>query len=275
MYKIIACDLDETLLSTDRTVSQKNIDAIKKARNLGVKFVPATGRGYNSVGGTLKELGLFDQANEYVISYNGGAITENKGNRLLRFEGLPFAKAQEIYQRGLKYDVCIHAYTKDMVYVYNINPEERDYVSGRMEITEVADQNLDFLKGQDIVKVLFENPDRKYLNQIEADLKDITQDVDVSYSSNRYIEFNHRGVNKGAGLKELADLLGVKISETIAIGDNFNDLAMIKAAGLGVGVQNTVPDMKPMCDYITDATNDESAIAEVIEKFVLNNAQNV
>lgn len=270
MYKIIACDLDETLLSTDRTVSSKNIAAIKKACDLGVKFVPATGRGYNSIGGTLRELGLDGKENEYVISYNGGAITENKDNKLLHFEGLPFDLAEKIYQRGLNYDVCIHVYTKDMVYVYNLNPEEKDYVSGRMEITEISDKNLNFLKGQDIVKVLFQNDNRTYLNQIEKDLKDITADVDVSYSSNRYIEFNHKGVNKGAGLQKLADLLGVKMSETIAIGDNFNDLSMIKAAGLGVGVQNTVEDMKPMCDFITNATNDESAIAEVIEKFVLS-----
>lgn len=61
--------------------------------------------------------------------------------------------------------------------------------------------------------------------------------MDVSYSSNRYIEFNHQGVNKGQGLKKLADILGVDIKETIVIGDNFNDLSMIKVAGLGVGVQ--------------------------------------
>jgi hydroxymethylpyrimidine pyrophosphatase-like HAD family hydrolase len=63
--------------------------------------------------------------------------------------------------------------------------------------------------------------------------------------------------------------LGVKPEETIAIGDNYNDLSMIRAAGLGVGVQNTVEGMKKDCDYITDATCDESAVAEVIQKFVL------
>ena len=75
MYKIIACDLDETLLSDDRSISKENIEAIQKAKELGVKFVPATGRGYNTVDGTLKELGLYDLENEYVISYNGGAIS--------------------------------------------------------------------------------------------------------------------------------------------------------------------------------------------------------
>ena len=104
---------------------------------------------------------------------------------------------------------------------------------------------------------------------IEDDLKDITGDLDVSYSSNRYIEFNHQGVNKGQGLKKLADILGVDIKDTIAIGDNFNDLSMIKVAGLGVGVQNTVEDMKKECNVITKATNNENAVAEVINKYIL------
>ena len=93
--------------------------------------------------------------------------------------------------------------------------------------------------------------------------------MDVSYSSNRYIEFNHKGVNKGAGLKKLADLLHIDIQDTIAIGDNYNDLSMIKDAGLGVGVQNAAPGIKTDCDYITTATCEEGAVCEVIEKFVL------
>lgn len=269
MYKIIACDLDETLLNTNRTISKEDIEAIQKAKELGVKFVPATGRGFNTVDGTLKDLGLFDQENEYVISYNGGAITENKNHKLLHFEGITFELASELYKRGLKYNVCIHVYTKDMVYAYNYLQEEIDYLAGRMEVTEIFDDNIDFLKGQDIVKCLYMNTDYSYLNIIEEELKDITQDIDVSYSSNRYIEFNHRGVNKGAGLQSLADLLGVDIKDTIAIGDNFNDLSMIKVAGLGVGVQNTIENMKKECDYITHATCNESAVAEVIYKFVL------
>ena len=269
MYKIIACDLDETLLQTDRTISQKNIEAVQKARAMGVKFVPATGRGYNSVGGTLAELGLLDKENEYVISYNGGAVTENKGNRLLHFEGIPFAQAEELYRRGLNYNVCIHVYTKDMVYAYRLWQEEIDYLAGRMEVTEIFSEDIKFLAGQEVVKVLYVNTDYAYLKQIEKDLEDVTRDMDVSYSANRYIEFNRKGVNKGAGLLSLAKLLGVSREETIAIGDNFNDLPMIQAAGLGIGVRNTVEDMKPLCDYITEATNDESAIAEVIEKFVL------
>lgn len=274
MYKLIACDLDETLYSNDRTIPARNVEAIKRASELGVKFIPATGRGYNSVRETLVDLGLLDKEGEYVISYNGGAITENKGNRLLHFQGLPFEEAEELYRRGLNYDVCIHVYTREMVYAYNITQEEIARLSKRMQVTEVFDRDLQFLAGQDIAKVLYENRDFDYLKKIEEELKDITGNMDVSFSSNRYIEFNSKGVTKGAGLRFVAEMLGIKREETIAIGDNFNDLSMIQEAGLGVGVQNTIQGMRQYCDYITEATNDEGGVGEVIEKFILNPADN-
>lgn len=271
MYKIIVSDLDETLLRrSDKSVSEENRAAIRKAGELGVKFVPASGRGFRSMDRTLKELGLYGAADQYVISFNGGAITENRGERLLHFQGIPFSLAEALYRRGQQYDVCIHVYTIDTVYVYNFVQGERDFLRGRMEVVEVPDKTLDFLRGQEIVKCLYMNTDHAYLEQMARDLSDITGDTDVSYSSNRYLEYNRKGVNKGAGLRKLARLLGVAMEDTIAIGDNYNDITMIEAAGLGVGVQNTVEALKPRCGYVTKATCDESAIAEVINRFILN-----
>jgi hypothetical protein len=269
MYKLIACDLDETLLSLDNTVSQKNVEAIQRADELGVKFVLATGRGYATVQETLKEIGLHNKANEYVISFNGGAVTENKDNEILQLEGISFEFASEMYQRGLDYDVCIHVYTQEDVYVYNLVEEEREHLKTKMDVIEIDDKNIDFLKDEQIIKILYMNTDRTYLEEIEKDVKHLTKDSDVSYSSNRYIEFNQKGVNKGAGITFLANHLDIDISQTIAIGDNFNDLPMLETAGLAVGVQNMVPDLKEKMDYIAQATHEEDAIHEVIEKFIL------
>ena len=270
MYKIIACDLDETLLRRDRKISEKDKQSIAKLKDLGVKFVPASGRNYVSIDAQLKELGTFDAENEYVISFNGGAITENKNHKLLHFDGIPFELAEEFYRRGLTYDVCVHVYTLDNVYAYNFFQNEKDYVAGRMAVQETFEKNLDFLKGQEIVKCLYANTDTNYLRKIADELKDITGDVDVSYSSNRYLEFNRRGVNKGAGLSKLAEILAVDMKDTIAIGDNWNDASMIKAAGLGVGVANVVPDMRSICDYICEKDCENSAVSEVIQKFIFD-----
>ena len=108
------------------------------------------------------------------------------------------------------------------------------------------------------------------LEQIEDDLSDVTGDMSISYSSGRFLEFNRKGVDKGAALKILADRLGVPMSETMALGDNYNDLTMIKAAGLGVAVANSVPEVKEAAGYVSDKTNDEDAAADAIERFVFS-----
>ena len=272
MYRIIACDLDETLLQEwDKKVSPTNREAISKAAKAGVKFVVCTGRGYMTVQGTLEEIGLKDKKDQYVICFNGGAITENEGNKMLYFHGITHDEAEELFQRGRIYNVGMHVYTKETVYVWNFDRfGEKEFLEGRMPVEERFDESLDFLKGQDIVKCLYVNTDFEYLNTVEKELSSITGNMDVSYSSNRYLEFNRKGVNKGEGLRKLAGMLGVDIKDTIAIGDNFNDLAMIKAAGLGVGVANSAEGIKPDCDYVTEADCDHNAVAEVIEKFILN-----
>ena len=270
MYKLIACDLDETLLGDDRHVSLQDLEAIQSLKNYGVKFVPATGRGFKSIEATLKELNVFQKENEYVISYNGGALSENKNDRILHFEGIPFSIANALYQKGLTYDVCVHVYTQDHVYVAHINNDEKAYITGRIEYDVIDYDTIDFLKNEDIVKVLYSNTNYEYLKSIETDLQGLTNNLDVSYSSHRFIEFNHKGVNKGQGLLMLGKILDIKPEEMIAVGDNFNDLPMLKVAGLGIGVQNTVEDMKKECDYITKATHNESAISEIIEKFIIN-----
>ena len=267
MYRLIVSDLDETLLRSDKTVSPADREAIAEAGRRGVKFVPASGRGFKSIAKTLKELDLYGKADEYVISFNGGAVTENRGERVLYHRGLPFEEAEELYRRGQDYDV--HVYTLDTVYVYHFFPGEQAFLRGRMEVEEVSHTTLDFLRGQEIIKVLYTNTDHAYLTSIARDLESLTGDMDVSYSSGRYLEFNPAGVNKGAGLRKLAGILGIDMRDTIAVGDNYNDITMIEAAGLGVGVANTVEELKPRCDFVTEATHEESAIAEVIRKFIL------
>ncbi len=270
MYRLICCDLDETLLtSADKTVLPRTREAVKKVRALGVKFVPSTGRGFHSIGKTLNELSLAGASDEYVISLNGGGITEIGEEKMLYFNALPRKLAEELFARGVEYGLCLQVHTKDSTLFYHLTDEEKAYHAGRLRLDEFFTPNLDFLEGQDIAKIVFTDTNIPHLQEIEKELQPLLGDVDVSYSSNRFLEFNHKGVTKGKGLLWLADYLGIPREETIAIGDNFNDASMIQAAGLGVCVQNGVDEMKAISDYVTKATNNEDAVAEVIEKFVL------
>ena len=93
--------------------------------------------------------------------------------------------------------------------------------------------------------------------------------ISASYSSGRYLEMNKIGVNKGQGLIDLAEILQIPIEATIAVGDHYNDLDMLKVAGLSVAAGNAIDDIKAVCDYTTQANHNEGVVAELIEKFIL------
>lgn len=270
-YRLIACDLDETLLTSNHHVAEVNRAAIKRAREeYGIQFVPTTGRGYRSVQETLKELNLFDLADEYVISFNGGAITENQGPRVLQFFGLTFEKAEELFTFGLTQDVCIHVHTQTDMYLFNLTPEEKERMDKNVVPYQAPTENsIDFLRGQQIAKVLYQNMDTDYLRSLEPILAPVTAGhAEVNFSSNRYMEFNGLGSSKGRAVTTLAEKLGIPLSEVIAVGDNYNDMTMLEVAGLSVVAQNGVPAAKAIADYVTTANHNEGVVAELLEKYI-------
>lgn len=270
MYKMILSDLDETLL-VNHHVPDFNKEAIDKAKGKGVKFVPATGRAYNMIGEILKEVGTYQQAGEYSICFNGGLIVENKDDKILHFEGLSFEQTKELFDIGVRYDVCVMIFTLDCCYIFKADPEEVQRKTDQKAPFKVVEEyNMDFLKGDKIAKVLFEKRDMSYLKSIEQDLLDyIDGKICASYSSYRYLEFNALGIDKGQGLRWLANYLGMEVDEVIAIGDNYNDVEMIKAAGLGVCVSSANDDIKELSDYVCGEDYHEGAVAKTIERFIL------
>ena len=268
MYRLIATDLDETLLTTDKHVSLTDVQTISKMKD--VKLVLATGRGHFTIQNTLKEVGLYDKEDEYCISLNGAIITENKDNRIIHMEPLEYSDALKLFEIGLNHDICMHFYTVNECYGYRVFDNEREYLKNRINVIEFEDQDLSFLKNDTILKVLYCNTDIDYLRKLKKDL-DLDDVYDVTLSANRYLEFNKKGVNKGRGLRKLAEYLNIPIEETIAVGDSLNDLAMIKAAGLGIGVKNSAIEIIDDCDVILDSTNNDSPIAEIYERFIKEN----
>lgn len=274
VYKMLVSDLDETLLNDDGTVHADNLAAIKTAVAHGFKFVPNTGRSFNSVQALLKTLGLYDQAGQYVISYNGAAIVENKDNQVLLTRGMDRELAAQIFRAGLVNDqVDVHIYTVDTLFIYNISPTDKQYMAERGVTYELmASDDLAFLANeQPVMKVIFEHPDQAVREQIrDAVLAAVGADaVEATFSSSRYVEFNTKGVDKGSASLLLGEKLGIQRDEIIAAGDNNNDLKMLTAVGLGVSVANGIPAVQEAAAVVTERTNNEGAIAEILEKYVL------
>lgn len=274
-YKMLISDLDETLLNDNGTINEKNVQAIKKAVQMGFKFVPNTGRSFNSVQGVLDKLGLKNKAQQYVISYNGGAIVENLNNEVLIARDMDLMLADLIFKTGIQSDPLTdaHIYTTDKLFIYNISVADKNYMDERGVSYELLEEpDLSFLKHEEpLMKIIFEHSNLEVREKIMANvLVSVgSEAVEATYSSGRYVEFNPAGVDKGSAGNVLGAKLGINPEEIISAGDNSNDIAMIKSAGLGIAVQNAIQPVKDVAQVITDRTNNEGAIAEILERFVL------
>ena len=271
-YKLVVSDLDGTLLSNFH-VPNLNKSSIKRIREKGIKFCITTGRTIQSTKNILKEIGTYNEENEYSILFNGCVIIENKNNKVLFFKGIDFEISNKLFEIGKKYDVMLLVYSIDNCYVWKSYEKEIERQKSYEELlTFMDDLNINFIKEKNIqiTKIVFVNEDHNYLLKIKEELDKIFgNEISISTSANMYLEINSKNVNKGNALEWLANYLKIDMKETIAIGDNSNDIFMIEKAGIGVCVKNGIDILKNKANYVTEKTNDEGAVKEVLDKFVL------
>ena len=272
MIRLIACDLDETLLDVHKNIPRSNLDAIQKAKDAGIYFVCASGRGYTSMDTILKQLDSYQKANEYTISNNGGIVVENKDFKHICFHHFSFELANALFTYGMSQDVCVAVFTDHDVYAFHLNDDEKQWLMMFKDDAIICeDDTIDFLKDEPIVKILFENQDLRVLQNIAKNMQPLLENkVSHSFSSNRYLELNPIGVDKGTALKQLAAYLHIPMEETMAIGDNDNDISMLKAAGISVAVANASDHVLDIVDYVCEKDHNEGAVAEAIHHYILS-----
>lgn len=274
MYKLVATDMDETFLDHDHQIPEANIRAMQRMKELGVLFVPSSGRWYSSIMDNFAHLDPALLEGSYVISYNGGFINRVGDPNPLTSCGIGRACAEELYALGRELGKCMHVNVADgHVFVCDAPEAERTYlekISGVTHFSSAEHTDLSFLDSRDIVKLIFMDPDFEGLQQLGRELEPMARrlGVEITFSSKRYLEFMPAGIDKGYGLKKLAEMLGIPMDQVIGVGDSANDLAMIKAAGLGVGVANVTDDVRPYCDIVLESTGDDGAFEELVEKYL-------
>lgn len=274
MYKLVATDMDETFLDHGHQIPEANVRAMQRMKELGVLFVPSSGRWYSSIMDNFAHLDPALLEGSYVISYNGGFINRVGDPNPLTSCGIGRACAEELYALGRELGKCMHVNVADgHVFVCDAPEAERTYlekISGVTHFSSAEHTDLSFLDSRDIVKLIFMDPDFEGLQQLGRELEPMAQrlGVEITFSSKRYLEFMPAGIDKGYGLKKLAEMLGIPMDQVIGVGDSANDLAMIKAAGLGVGVANVTDDVRPYCDIVLESTGDDGAFEELVEKYL-------
>ena len=262
--KAIALDLDGTLLTSDKKVTDITKAALQKAKNKNIKIVLCTGRALKGVRPLLEELNLFDEE-DIVITYNGGVIQKTKSQEILFQQAHTKEDVMYIYEETMKVQLPMNML--DLEYVY-----EPDYPTDRASRYHDIMGILDFVKKNPV-----ELADSQLLNKAVVCYDEAVLDEQFSKLPAEFTErFNcmksrpilmevlPKEVNKGQALVHLADVLGIEVANIMACGDADNDLDMIRAAGFGVAMANATPSVKAVANYMT-ASNNEDGVAKAID----------
>ncbi len=241
IIRLIALDMDGTLLNDSHDISQGNREAIAEAQELGVPVMIATGRTRATCGKYAQSLGL----NTFLVTANGGEIYDHKGE-LFSANHLAKEAVDHIYELTAEHGVHVWGASSTNLYRGEL-PEERH--------------------SQQWLKFGFDTEDDQIRERIRTELqgKGITE---ITNSSPTNIEVNPIGINKAMAIKLVCEELGISMDQVMAVGDSLNDIAMIEQAGLGIAMGNAQDIVKRKADWIT-ATNINDGVAAAIRRWVV------
>lgn len=265
--KLIALDLDGTLLTTDKRLTDRTKETLKAARDRGIKVVLTTGRPLKAMDFFLHELGTDDHEDEYTITFNGGLVQKNTGE-ILDKTVFSYDDVARLYEETEKLSLPLDAISEGTVYQIQ-SDQESLYTKFNPALTFVP---VDFedLSSQmtynKCVTAFAQEPLDAAIQKISPELFD---QYEIFKSREMLLEWSPNNVHKATGLAKLISHLGIDQSQVMACGDEANDLSMIEWAGLGVAMQNAVPEVKAVANVVTPMTNDEEAVAWAIEEYVL------
>lgn len=273
-YKLICIDMDGTLLDDKHQISEENKIALKEAQEKGVIIAVTTGRLFASANYYYHLLGIDGP----IIATNGTYIRETSSSEFIFKDSFSFEESKELYEMLSTTTLTTYFYTYNTAITPKPFPANHTYMIFNKEVPEnlrvkfrVGEDLLPILKeyeGHILKAIVLEENDKKTLFKVKEELKALDKFEVVSSGANNF-EIMKKGSSKGSAVKRLAESLNIKQEEVICLGDNENDLSMIRYAGLGIAMGNGVDLLKNEANYITD-TNLNSGVAKAIRKFVLD-----
>ena len=270
--RLIACDMDGTLLNDRKEISQENIDAVAELKSRGIYFVIATGRHDSMIKGYMDTLGI----EMPVISCNGAMVRDPFSNHL--YSSIPLLTDQvfDIIEICKSFNADYHIYGRDVIfgealtnkmYYYdkrNLILPERDQI--QLFVSKDYKPYIEEHTGE-LFKILIIPPDPEDFDEIKKEIFESTGILPFQ-SDAALLDVMQKGITKAHALENLSRELKIDRNEIAAMGDYLNDLDMIKYAGTGIAMNNAVPEIKDAAQFVTERTNDQSAVAEAIKRLL-------
>lgn len=271
MYKLIAIDMDGTLLNDQHEITEEVKDALAQVQQLGIRIVLCSGRPIDGLGKYIEELKL-NQEDDYVAAYNGALVQHTRTKEALIELSLAHDHLEQLYKLSVTLDTPMHFFGPEGLYTPNKNISSytvlESFLNGiPLHYREISDIPSDSL----LPKIMFiDHP--KNLDQIIQELpEELYEQYTIVQSAPFFLEFMHPNAGKGNAIHKLAEKLGIKQEEVMCIGDNENDLSMIEYAGCGVAMGNAIPSVKAVADFET-LSNNENGVAHAIKKLILESS---
>jgi Cof subfamily protein (haloacid dehalogenase superfamily) len=264
---MLAIDLDDTLLRSDLTISFRTRNAIRKAEILGCVVVLASGRIPSAMEHFARLLGLHKRPG-YLICNNGTMIQESHTGKLIYEAKIPAGVALLAYDLAAAEGFPVQLYEDDIMYISRPN-EFADYDQKLTGLRQVVVENFRAMVGNGCYKLIIPG-DPMILKPLENILKIYIGGESTIFASKPYfLEILPHNVDKGTGLAKVAEILGIPRRSVLAIGDSMNDEAMLRWAGIGVAMANGDDRIKDMATMVTDKSNDDDGVADIIERYIL------
>ena len=269
--KVIALDLDGTLLNSEKKISPRNLAAIRAAQEKGVKVVLTTGRPLKAMDFLLQEIGTAGLSDEYTITFNGGLVQKNTGEIIAK---TVFSRDDvvRIYEETEALGLPLDAISEGDVYTLASDQESLyPLYNPYLNFIPVSIEDLSSQISYNKCVTAFQ---QDYLDgAIPKISPELRERFEIFKSRDMLLEWCPKGVQKDRGLEALVEYLGIDASQVMAGGDEANDASMLKWAGLGIAMANAVDEVKEIATLVSDYTNDEDAVGRAIEEYVLKEGQ--
>lgn len=284
MIKLIATDMDGTLLNAAHEISQENQEAIKFAQEHGITVVIATGRAFYEANTPVAETDL----KVPYICLNGAEVRDETFN-IMSTSHLNHSLVSKITSTLKEKDIYYQVYTNRGIYTENPQRDLEIYIdiaeragqkadvekiensiqkridNGTLKIVDNYDK-IEDIPGELIMKILAFDSDLGKIDLVGQELAQ-SPNLAVSSSSRGNLEITHSDAQKGIALSTIAKQLGIDLKDVMALGDNLNDVSILERVGYSVAMDNAAPEVKTVAKYVTDS-NENSGVGKAIKKFL-------
>ena len=288
MYKLVAVDLDGTLLNQYGDVTENTKRVIKNVMRKGTQVVLASGRSIDSIQNISNEIG----ASRYIVAGNGAVLYDIEEQKNLYENYIPIEKAKKIIDICEENSIFYNIYTNkkivtknlryNVLYYYKENLKKADRKKTNIDIVDSIQDYVKNMRDENIMKIFICDETASVFNSIMKKFEEVpnVETLDVSHMSRKvikkgtlefpieyyYTEISMKNVDKWNAIEFLINKMGINKDEVIAIGDNMNDKKMIEEAGLGITMEGSTPVVTDVANYVT-ANNNNEGVAKALEKF--------